>query len=143
MIEQSYKTLKRILDDTFSEFIRLRDTQEGWGICISCGKPTLYDKGDCGHYIGRGCLALRWSEKNCAFQCRDCNRFKEGNKIGFKKGLIKKHGENVVPLLEIQQKSNVKYGRFELRTMIDYYKGEILQMKGKRQRPDNAKALRG
>lgn len=125
MKEKSYKTLRRILDDTFSKFIRKRDTQDGWGICISCNKPTLYEKGDCGHYISRGILALRWSEKNTAFQCRDCNRFNEGNKVGFKEGLIKRYGKSIVSLLEIQSKTSVKYGRFELETLIKFYKNEL------------------
>ncbi len=118
----SYKTLKNSLDVVFSKFIRNRDTVDGWGYCISCNKPTLYEKGDCGHYIGRNHLGLRWSENNCAFQCRICNRFEEGNKVGFKRGLIKKYCETTVNLLDIRQKDNVKYSRFELQALIDHYK---------------------
>lgn len=120
-----YKTLKRKLDEVFSKFIRARDTEDGYGFCISCQKPTLYEKGDCGHYIGRGCLALRWSETNCAFQCRACNRFDEGNKVGFKKGLIKRYTENTPVLLEIQKNANKKYSTFELQSIIKFYEDKL------------------
>ena len=44
---------KNKLDRIFSIFIRKRDTKEGYGFCISCGKPITFETCDCGHYINR------------------------------------------------------------------------------------------
>lgn len=66
------KTHKDKLDRVFSEYIRKRDTKDGYFICISCGRRLPYGQADCGHYINRRHLATRWDEENCNAQCRKC-----------------------------------------------------------------------
>ena len=79
---RSTKSLKDKLDRVFSMYIRLRDSKE-FGFkyfrCISCGRVLPFEQADCGHYISRTNMALRFSEDNCSAQCRSCNRFKDGN----------------------------------------------------------------
>ena len=119
------------LDRVFSEFIRLRDSKNGYFKCISCGRILPYEQADCGHYINRQHMSLRFNEKNCNAQCRKCNRFDEGNIQGYRRGLIKKYGEKIVTLLEYQKNETKQYSSFELEVLIKYYQSKIKEMRWK------------
>lgn len=112
------------LDKVFSKYIRLRDSKP-YGFkaftCISCGRTLSYDQADCGHYINRSHMGLRFSEMNCNAQCRHCNRFSEGNNSGYRQGLVRKYGEEKVLLLESSKNQITKYSEFEIDAFIKHY----------------------
>lgn len=110
------------LDREFSIFIRLRDSQNGVGRCISCGKVVHWKQADCGHFVNRKHLSLRFSEKNCNLQCRACNRFDEGNPVGYARGLIEKYGDGILEELEIAKRQTVKFSKAEIELMIKHYR---------------------
>jgi hypothetical protein len=117
----------RKADDVFSLFIRTRDSQayEGKAFrCISCGRVLSIDQADCGHYVNRSHMSLRFSEANCSAQCRFCNRFQEGNMQDYRKGLIQKIGEQKVVLLEAQKNITNKISNFELEILAKHYREE-------------------
>ena len=116
------------LDKVFSLFIRLRDSQNGAFKCISCGQWKRFEQADCGHYVNRQHMALRYSEMNCNAQCRKCNRFMEGNIQGYRKGLIEKYGEPQVELLESMQNQTCKISEFELEQMIIFYTEKVKEL---------------
>ena len=123
----SRPTLMRKADDAFSLYIRTRDSQDYEGRafrCISCGRVLSIDQCDCGHYVNRSHMSLRFSELNCHGQCRHCNRFQEGNIQDYRKGLIKKIGEQKVLLLEAQKNITNKITNFELEILAKHYKAE-------------------
>ena len=126
--------LKDKLDRVFSQYIRLRDMLPGNVFqCISCGRIKPISQADCGHYINRQHMSTRFSEVNCNAQCRSCNRFDEGNMSGYRAGLVRKHGETKVLLLESQKYETRKYTEFEYKALIEHYKKEVkrlLQEKG-------------
>lgn len=126
--------LKIKLDVVFSEFIRLRDSKaDGTFQCISCGRTLSYNQADCGHYINRKHMSTRFSEMNCNAQCRSCNRFDEGNIQGYRRGLIGKHGESAVILLEARKNQVNKIADYEYQTMISHYRKEIKRLKAEKQ----------
>lgn len=121
--------LKAKLDRVFSQYIRLRDMLPGNVFqCISCGRIKPINQADCGHYINRQHMSTRFSEVNCNAQCRSCNRFDEGNMSGYRDGLIRKHGETKVLLLEMQKNEIRKYSDFEYEALIKHYQGEIKKL---------------
>ena len=123
----SRPTLMRNADTAFSLFIRTRDSQEYEGRafrCISCGRVLPIDQCDAGHYINRAHMALRFSEDNVHCQCRFCNRFREGEITGYRKGLIQKIGEKKVELLEAMKYTSNKLSNFELELLAKHYKTE-------------------
>lgn len=125
-------TLMRKADDAFSLFIRTRDSQpyEGRAFrCISCGRTLSIDQCDCGHYVNRSHMSLRFSELNCNAQCRHCNRFQEGNIQDYRNGLIEKIGESKVLLLEAQKNITNKITNFELEILAKHYKAETKKFK--------------
>jgi len=128
MANERSKLVKR-LDDIFSKYIRLRDSKNGYFRCISCGRLLPSDEADCGHYINRKHMSLRFSEKNCNAQCRSCNRFDEGNIQGYRRGLIAKYGEPVVKMIEAQKNEINRISDFELKAMIEFYKKKVKEMK--------------
>lgn len=122
--------LKAKLDRLFSEYIRLRDTNEnGYGKCISCGKIIHYKEGDAGHYVNRSIMSLRYDEKNVNLQCRHCNRFLEGNMIGYNHGLVEKYGDGVINYLRIKKSNICKIGRVEYEILIKEYQVKIKELK--------------
>lgn len=119
--------LKKKLDRVFSQYIRLRDMLPGTTLfrCISCGKVYPISNADCGHYINRKHMSTRFSEVNCNAQCRQCNRFDEGNMSGYRLGLIGKYGEQRVAFLEAQKYETRKYYDYEYEALIAHYKKAI------------------
>ena len=129
---RSTKSLKEKLDRVFSLYIRLRDSKEfdfNYFRCISCGRVLPFEQADCGHYIPRTNMALRFSEDNCHIQCRHCNRFKDGNILDYRQGLIRKIGEQRVELLEARKHESKKWSNWELERLIEYYEEEINKLK--------------
>ena len=114
------------IDKVFSEFIRNRDADEnGYCKCISCGKVQHWKDMDCGHFINRKHLALRWNEINCQVQCRACNRFDEGNIPAFGIALQKKYGDNIIDQLLAVKNKPFKITQFEIDVLEKYYKSEV------------------
>lgn len=60
--------------------------------CVTCGKRLPCDKLQGGHFIVRGCHALRWDEKNVSPQCAGCNMFRNGAYIQYSQWFIKRYG---------------------------------------------------
>jgi hypothetical protein len=128
----SRPTLMRKADEAFSLFIRTRDSQDYEGRafkCISCGRVLSIEQADCGHYVNRSHMSLRFSESNCHSQCRFCNRFQEGNIQDYRKGLIQKIGLQKVELLEAAKNVTNKISNFELEILAKHYKAETKKFK--------------
>ncbi|GAG17995.1 unnamed protein product [marine sediment metagenome] len=117
-------TLNRLIK-TFHKYIRLRDIQLP---CISCGS---WIKLQAGHYYNAGNYAsLRFDEKNVNGQCVQCNYFKEGNKQGYRDGLIKKYGIDVLIDLKIKKNNISKLDVFELNCLNEEYKKKTKELIG-------------
>lgn len=132
MKKKSQKTLIRKLDEVFSRYIRLRDADEnGYIRCISCGKIHHFSDMDCGHFINRSHMVTRYDEHNCNGQCRWCNRFDEGNNIGYTRGLIAKYGAQIIDILYARKHMIKKWEPFELEILIEHYQKEIQKLEYK------------
>lgn len=117
------------LDRIFSQYIRLRDADmHGYIRCISCGKIVLWKEADNGHFINRKHMSLRFSETNCNAQCRSCNRFDEGNMIGYNLGMIKKYGQQTVDLLIVNKNKVNKISDTEYKILIKHYQQEVKRL---------------
>lgn len=124
---KSRSTLMRNADEAFSLYIRTRDSQpyEGRAFrCISCGRILDIEQADCGHYVNRAHMSLRFSELNCNAQCRHCNRFQEGNIQAYRQGLLQKIGEQKLTILEAQKNTIHKISNFELEAIAKHYRTE-------------------
>ena len=74
-------------------------------------------------------MSTRYHEDNCHAQCRNCNRFDEGNIYNYRRGLVGKIGEQRVVLLESLKNETKKYSDFELEAMIKHYSELVRKLK--------------
>ena len=131
--EKSKRELIKVLDDIFSEFIRLRDADDnGWARCITCEKVYPW-KGTgnlhCGHYINRDIKAVRYNEINCNSQCAGCNSFGSGRIHIYRQKLVEKYGENEIKELERIAEMGGGYDAYQLREMISEYREKVKTLK--------------
>ena len=124
-MSQTKKQLTAKLDKLFSKFIRLRDSSNGFFKCCSCRQLKPYEQADCGHFINRRWMTCRWREDNCHAQCRSCNRFDEGNAVGYTMFMIDKYGKEHVEYLQTIKNTGWKPTEFELQVLIDEYKAKL------------------
>jgi hypothetical protein len=70
--------------------------------CISCGHSFGDIKFSAGHFITAGSnLSLRFDERNIFGQCWwNCNKNRSGNITEFRKGLVERHGQELLGFLE-------------------------------------------
>jgi len=125
--------LKKELDRHFNKYIRLRDTEDRYGPCISCGFVFPFEELDAGHFFAKnGYDGIRFDECNVNAECRKCNRFDDSHLIGYHDNLTKKIGEEgMIDLKERAaeyKRGSFKWSRIELEEMIVYYKQKVKEM---------------
>jgi 5-methylcytosine-specific restriction endonuclease McrA len=123
------------LDTSFSEFVRLRDSDhQGVCRCITCNDFKHWSQMDAGHFVTRDNHATRWEEENVNAQCQHCNRFKGGKQFEHGLAIDKKYKRpGLASELVIKSKSVCHWTDQEIETMHKYYKvkcKELRQQKG-------------
>ena len=122
------KTTK--LDKVFSEFIRLRDSDEnGICTCITCGAKHHWKNMDNGHFVKRQHMALRFNEINCNAQCRKCNWLGQGEDVKYAEALKKKYGNDIVDKLMVAKRQTNKLSQFYIDEMTKYYSQKLKEMR--------------
>ena len=120
---KSRRQLVAKLDKLFSLYIHRRDAlPNGIGRCITCGTITTLQ---CGHFIKRQHMAVRWNPLNAAGQCPRCNHFLHGNEGAFCMALIKKYGQAIVDELLRLKHTTAKFSRGELIDRILNYQAKL------------------
>ncbi|MDC9598987.1 recombination protein NinG [Xenorhabdus anantnagensis] len=130
---------KKQAQQSFNEFIRLRDHREP---CISCGEinpPDLHGgQWDCGHFLSVGSHPeLRFEEKNAYKQCKSCNagagKFARKNSTvsqQYEENLIAKFGRNLVDWLR-GPREMTNYRKDDFIRIKDYYRAKARELKRK------------
>lgn len=121
MKTKSISKLKKELDKWFSKFIRQRDNH----ICFTCGKLCEPQSSQCGHFVPRQYLSVRYDERNCNAQCYACNMLYNGQPSAYAVRLKKKYGENIVEELESIRRNVVKLTPDWYEERIEHYKSLI------------------
>lgn len=114
----------------FSEFIRLRDSDEN-GICkcCTCGAVRYWKNMDCGHGVGRQHMGTKYSEQNNHAQCKKCNGFEAGRADKYKEFVDKKYGKGTWNQMLVFSRMPTKYGQFEIDLMTKAYSQKVSEMK--------------
>jgi hypothetical protein len=110
----------------FNAFIRLRDQLAGYH-CISSGLPLDWSGNnvDAGHYRSRGSAPhLRFNEDNVHAQSKQENRYKSGNAVDYRIGLIARIGLERVEALEADQEPR-RYTMGELIAIKTLYRAKL------------------
>ena len=114
----TYKSRVKELDRVFSIYIRRKENN----VCFTCGSTK---NSQCGHYVSRKYLSLRWDELNCHCQCSSCNIFKKGNMDEYARKLELKYGFGILQKLAEIKAKTVKYTVDELDILIKHYTEKI------------------
>jgi hypothetical protein len=118
----SRSKLVKKLDSVFSQYIRLKDSVDGYATCFTCGKKDHWKKLQNGHFQSRKHYATRWDEQNCQVQCAGCNVFRYGEQFLFAKYLDERFYAGLSDELYIKSKQIVKFTNSEIEEMILKYK---------------------
>jgi len=115
----------------FNAYIRKRDEAKP---CICCGLPLgaggVGGGFDAGHYRSIGSAPhLRFDERNCQGQRKQCNRYGAGRAVDYRIGLISRIGLEAVEALEADNQL-AKWTIDELKAIRDSYKAKLQQLKG-------------
>lgn len=118
--------LKAKLDKYFSQYIRWKYMNEdGLVQCYTCGTYKALGDIQCGHFLSRRYLSVRWDEDNARPQCVKCNMFSQGRQYEFGKKLEKEIGKDRVSLLLKKKTNRVKMTSFEYELLIKEYKQKL------------------
>lgn len=118
-----------LADKYFSLYIRVRDADEnGCAKCCTCGTYKPVKEMDCGHFVKRQHMATRFSEVNCATQCKRCNAFEQGRDNEFAQFIAKKYGAVALVNLQMAAKTTRKISKFELGQIAKYYKERAIEL---------------
>lgn len=118
------------LDEVFSQYIRLRDSDEnGYVECYCrCGTTLHWTESQCMHFVPRAHQNTRFSEENCHGGCPSCNELKKGNLKAYGDHLEEER-PGIVEALEEQARAPYKYSVSELKGWIAHYAKEVSRMK--------------
>lgn len=120
--------LKKDLVRELHKFIKLRDSINGWGNCISCDTPTPAKGGNAGHFLPSTYTALKFDANNIHLQCVACNVWRRGNIVEYRPRLIKKIGKEAVEDLEARRHDGLKQSRDWYENMIKIYQSKVKEL---------------
>ena len=109
----------KTLDGWFGKYIRARDTP---GTCCTCGKWLEYEGSECGHFITRDKIAVRWDERNAHAQCKRCNHHGKGEQHKHSIHVDKVHGGGTAQLLLWKSQHAVRYSKQEIKDMTKHFR---------------------
>lgn len=95
---------KKKLDQAFGRYIRARDNHT----CYTCGLKMEPTKSQCGHFVPRQYLSLRFDEINCHAQCYACNMLYNGQPSAYAQRLRHDYGDSIIETLEAKRREITK-----------------------------------
>lgn len=130
--QESVSELKKKLDKVFSEYIRRRNADEnGMVKCFTSGKVMHWKEAHAGHFISRRHMGTRFDEINVQVQSVGENLFNQGNAPVFGKNIIEHFGIDAYEMLFVKMNAKCKYGKFELKMLIQEYTEKVKQLENK------------
>lgn len=105
-------------DYVFSRIVRLRGADEhGNCECYTCGSKRHWSLMQCGHYVRRGNMGLRYDFKNSRIQDKHCNETLGGNYEVYRQRLNEEQ-KGLPEQLEEQGREVFKYSIEELKQLL-------------------------
>ena len=125
MLDKDLSHQKKITQQVFNKFIRLRDGSH----CITCNKKVNRQI-HCGHFKTVGARPdLRYHPFNAASQCSICNNHLSGNIGEYMPNLLKKLGRE--DFESIQKNRGLKYTIEDLKIIRSYYQRLIKHLESR------------
>jgi len=113
------------LDHIASKYVRMKEADsDGKVCCYTCNWTGHWKECDCGHYISRSKMLLRWDIRNLRPQCKNCNQHLYGNIDIFTERLEKENPGITSELLE-ESRSVYKWTRQEMKELLIYLRSKV------------------
>lgn len=129
--EEDLSSLIQDADAIYSQYVRLKYADvKGVASCYTCGLKKHWTLHQCGHYVKRSHLYLRWDERNTRVQCVECNEMKHGNMAEYTKRLDTEC-KGLPDLLRSDSILVHKPTREEIRQVIAEYTPKVKLLKSK------------
>lgn len=100
--------------------------------CYTCGRKDRWQSLDCGHFIPRQNMSLRWDTRNLRPQCKECNQYKNGNLLMFANKL-EKEDPGIIEALETEAREIKKWTREELKHLLIDFRYKIRNLEHKKE----------
>jgi hypothetical protein len=129
MAEDGLPELIDDLDRLVAQYVKLKYIgKDGLIQCYTCSSRLPVKEIDCGHYISRSCMYLRFDyARNLRCQCHTCNRSKYGKAAVFAQNL-EKELPGVTEILMEESRIVYKWTRHELKALISELSQKIIQV---------------
>jgi hypothetical protein len=114
---EKLSTITNRLDALTSRIVRLRDRR-----CVVCGSTENLQ---CGHYLSRVFVNVRWDLRNCNCQCARCNMAHEYNVWPYTTWMLQEYGAGVLTMLSAMAQSSKKMTRSERLEIETLLKAEL------------------
>jgi ribosomal protein L37E len=123
--KEGLSELIKIADDVFSKWLRLSNADKnGMVTCYTCDAVYRWQDSQCGHYVKRGNLFLRFDPRNCRVQGKCCNEYKDGNYPEYTKRLESEY-PGITGILQEEATLVYKPTRDEIRQIINEYSRKL------------------
>lgn len=129
--DEGLQDLIKEADTIFSRWLRLSSSDKDGNVsCFTCDTIKHWTLQQCGHYVKRGNLFLRFDPRNCRVQCEGCNVYKDGNYAEYTRRLEAERPGITEYLME-ESRLVYKSTREEIKNIIKEYavKIKIIQSK--------------
>lgn len=113
--------LIRDADRVHSLYVRQLGMFNGMNRCYTCDIVMPWKELQCGHFINRRKLAVRWHINNCRPQCNDCNVTLGGNLEVYERRLAAELGEDFKEKLWYEINTRGKVTSVDIREIIEKY----------------------
>lgn len=120
------------LDKIYSWYLKESRQINGQASCITCDRVFNAYSMDCGHYVSRRFMVLRYDERNTHLQCINCNRFQQGNIDVYTIKMIHMYGPEILDEFAKMRNSSVKVTTFELEQKLAHYMSELTRLNPQR-----------
>lgn len=125
VIKHNIPKLVHACDTVFSLYIRfVRDKDKP---CITCGRT--YEEYDNWHFQVRQHMNTRFSELNCAKQCKGCNKWQLGEQVIFGRRIDEIHWQGTSEALEIYARQVSRMKQPELLEIYNKYHDLLVENK--------------
>lgn len=113
--------LIKVADEVFSKWLRRSQAdKDGTVSCYTCDLNMRWQNAQCGHYVRRGNLFLRWDTRNTRIQGECCNIHKGGNYPEYTKRLEEER-PGITTILYEEGNLVYKPTKDEIRGIINEY----------------------
>ena len=130
---KSISKLKKGVNDIVSKYVRLRDCLRTTGTldycnCITCSRLLHRKEAQAGHFVDRRYGATLFDETNIHAQCAQCNIYRGGEVLKYRREIVRLYGEGYDVQLEEKAMETKKFTVAELEELKETFTQKIKEL---------------